>query len=61
MEMDIEKFDALRAYLAAHGYVESGEKICLQNLAGGVSNRTVLVKWPDGRSWVVKQALEKLR
>lgn len=61
MEMDIEKFDALRAYLAAHGYVESGEKICLQNLAGGVSNRTVLVKWPDGRSWVVKQALKKLR
>jgi 5-methylthioribose kinase len=61
MEIDIEQFDALRAYLAAHGHVGSSEKICLQNLAGGVSNRTVMVKWPDGRSWVIKQALNKLR
>jgi hypothetical protein len=30
-------------------------------LAGGVSNRTVLVERPTGESWVVKQALAKLR
>ncbi len=30
-------------------------------LAGGVSNRTVLVERPTGASWVVKQALPKLR
>ncbi len=30
-------------------------------LAGGVSNRTVLVERPTGEAWVLKQALEKLR
>ncbi len=30
-------------------------------LAGGISNRTVLVERPTGESWVLKQALEKLR
>ncbi|MDQ5809457.1 MAG: phosphotransferase [Actinomycetota bacterium] len=30
-------------------------------LAGGVSNRTVLVERPMGEAWVLKQALEKLR
>ncbi len=30
-------------------------------LAGGVSNRTVLIKRPTGEAWVLKQALEKLR
>jgi aminoglycoside phosphotransferase (APT) family kinase protein len=30
-------------------------------LAGGVSGRTVLVEWPDGRGRVFKQALPKLR
>src|SRR5262249_7051795 len=29
--------------------------------AGGVSNRTVLVKRPNGEAWVLKQALAKLR
>jgi aminoglycoside phosphotransferase (APT) family kinase protein len=33
----------------------------LSKLAGGVSNRTVLVEWPGGESWVLKQALPKLR
>ena len=61
MELDIENFDALRDYLAEHGYVPSGEKIFLENLAGGVSNRTVRVEWGDGRCWVIKQALTKLR
>jgi 5-methylthioribose kinase len=61
MELDIENFDALRDYLAEHGYVPSGAKIFLENLAGGVSNRTVRVEWGDGRCWVIKQALTKLR
>jgi len=61
MELDIENFDALRDYLAEHGYVPSGAKIFLENLAGGVSNRTVRVEWGDGRYWVIKQALTKLR
>ena len=30
-------------------------------LAGGISNRTVLVERPTGEAWVLKQALEKLR
>jgi 5-methylthioribose kinase len=33
----------------------------MQTLAGGVSNRTVLVRFEDGQTWVLKQALAKLR
>src|SRR5579863_10282539 len=61
MAFDIEHFDALTDYLTERGRVKSGETIVLEKLAGGVSNRTVRVKWPDGRAWVLKQALEKLR
>ena len=55
----------MRAYLRERGdLVEetlSAEVLDIQVLAGGVSNRTVLVTRPDGRAWVLKQALEKLR
>jgi 5-methylthioribose kinase len=61
MELDIENFDALRDYLAARGCVRLGETVSLCNLRGGVSNRTVKVAWADGRGWVLKQALSKLR
>lgn len=61
MQFDIEDFDALREYLAAQGYVQLREAVLLQNLRGGVSNRTVKVAWPDGHGWVLKQALAKLR
>jgi 5-methylthioribose kinase len=61
MELDIEDFHALRHYLATQGYVESAETVRFQKLCGGVSNRTVKVSWPDGRGWVLKQALAKLR
>src|ERR1700689_2028410 len=61
MEFDIENFAALRDYLSERGYVGSGDKISLENLAGGVSNRTVRVAWTGGRAWVLKQALAKLR
>src|SRR5208282_5856662 len=61
MEFDIEKFDALRDYLAERGYVKPGDTISLEKLAGGVSNRTVRLLWADGHGWVLKQALTKLR
>src|SRR5439155_21848724 len=39
----------------------SCEPVRLQTLAGGVSNRTVLVRFAEGQAWVIKQALAKLR
>jgi 5-methylthioribose kinase len=59
MELDIENFDALRCYMAEHA--GQGEPVSFNKLPGGVSNRVVKVTWADGRSWVVKQALAKLR
>jgi 5-methylthioribose kinase len=61
MELDIENFDALRDYLTRQEYVKLGEAVSFKNLQGGVSNRTVKVAWTDGRGWVLKQALAKLR
>src|ERR1700678_2455841 len=61
MELDIENFETLRSILSAKGYVESGERISFSKLAGGVSNRTVRLAWPDEHAWVLKQALAKLR
>ena len=61
MELNIEDFDALRAYLTQMKYAKLGESVSMKNLDGGVSNRTVKVSWPDGRAWVLKQALPKLR
>lgn len=59
--MDIEKSGDLRAYLLRMGKLEPDETFDMQVLSGGVSNRTVLLKRPDGQNWVLKQALEKLR
>jgi 5-methylthioribose kinase len=59
--LDIEDFDALRNYLTVRGYVKRGDTVSLNCLAGGVSNKTVKVGWADGRGWVLKQALSKLR
>jgi 5-methylthioribose kinase len=61
MRFDIEDFDGLRDYLTTRGYITSGETVSFTNLHGGVSNRTVKVAWADGRGWVLKQALAKLR
>jgi 5-methylthioribose kinase len=61
MQVDIEDFDGLRDYLTTRGYLKFGETVSFKNLHGGVSNRTVKVAWADGRGWVLKQALEKLR
>jgi len=59
--LDIEQHEALVAYLRRAGRVAPDESIAVHTLAGGVSNRTVLVERPNGEAWVLKQALAKLR
>ena len=60
-ELDIEQPGALEAYLRRTGRIPDAEQLAVRVLAGGVSNRTVLVERPGGEAWVVKQALPKLR
>jgi tRNA A-37 threonylcarbamoyl transferase component Bud32 len=59
--LDIERPGALVAYLRAHELIAAAEEPRVTVLAGGVSNRTVLVERESGEAWVVKQALAKLR
>lgn len=59
--LDIEDFGALADYLRRCSLSPEGGTPSFLKLAGGVSNRTVLVWFPDGRAWVLKQALPKLR
>ena len=59
--INIEDPAALLRYLRAHGRIGRDERPALRTLAGGVSNRTVLVRRGAGDDWVLKQALAKLR
>jgi 5-methylthioribose kinase len=59
--MNIEAPGELLDYLQRRGRVRATETPRLTVLAGGVSNRTVLVERGGGPDWVVKQALPKLR
>jgi aminoglycoside phosphotransferase (APT) family kinase protein len=59
--LDIENSEALLDYLRQTGRIGRDETPMVRNLAGGVSNRTVLVRRESGESWVLKQALERLR
>jgi 5-methylthioribose kinase len=59
--LDIEDPAALVAYLRDTGRVAPDETPAVHTLAGGVSNKTVLVERPTGEAWVLKQALPKLR
>lgn len=59
--MNIEAATELTTYLRESGRIDSGEEPRIAILAGGVSNRTVLVERKNGEAWVLKQALEKLR
>jgi len=59
--LDIENHEDLNKYLAESHRLGNTKVLSMQNLPGGVSNRAVLVHLDDGRSWVLKQALEKLR
>ena len=60
-QLDIEQTPALLAYLRASGRLAATETPRMTVLAGGVSNRTVLVERAGGEAWVLKQALTKLR
>jgi len=57
--LDIEDANSLGDYLRACG-LHDAQPVVSQTLAGGVSNRTVLLARADG-DWVIKQALNKLR
>jgi 5-methylthioribose kinase len=61
IEVDIENVDALTAYLRDSSCIAADETPHIRVLAGGVSNKTVLVQRASGEAWVVKQALPKLR
>jgi len=60
-ELDIEDRAQFEAYLLATGRASAGELASHKVLAGGVSSRTVLAAFTDGRAWVLKQSLAKLR
>jgi 5-methylthioribose kinase len=60
--LDIERPGSLVGYLKATSRIDKDEEATVSVLAGGVSNRTVLVeRTASGEGWVVKQALPKLR
>ena len=59
--MDIENTDQLLDYLEEFQGISKKDVAGIEVLAGGVSNRTVLVHRRNGPGWVLKQALEKLR
>jgi hypothetical protein len=59
--VDIEDAEALVAYLRDTGRICGDETPAVRTLAGGVSNKTVLVERAGGGAWVLKQALPKLR
>src|SRR4051794_19445638 len=60
-DLDIEQPGALGSYLRAKQVIAASEEPSVSVLAGGVSNRAVLVERASGEGWVVKQALAKLR
>jgi aminoglycoside phosphotransferase (APT) family kinase protein len=59
--LDIEQPGVLVRYLRETGRIAADEDPAITVLAGGVSNRTVLVERRNIDDWVVKQALAKLR
>jgi 5-methylthioribose kinase len=60
--LDIERTDSLLEYLRMRGRIGPREQPRFQRLAGGVSSRAVLVeREAPADSWVLKQALPKLR
>jgi aminoglycoside phosphotransferase (APT) family kinase protein len=59
--LDIEDPTSLIAYLRDNNRIGADETPRVRVLAGGVSNKTVLVERDNGDAWVLKQALPKLR
>lgn len=60
-QINIDQPGVLAAYLVERGLLGAAETPEVRTLAGGVSNRTVLVVRSDGSAWVAKQALHRLR
>jgi 5-methylthioribose kinase len=60
-QLDIEDRAAFEAYLLETDRAKPGDLASHKVLAGGVSSRTVLATFTDGRAWVLKQSLAKLR
>jgi aminoglycoside phosphotransferase (APT) family kinase protein len=61
MTINIEDPFALLPYLSTNHLIQLGDRPSVRVLSGGVSSRTVLVEVPGRPSFVVKQALAKLR
>lgn len=59
--IDVENFDELISYLRDTRRISSTETPTFRSLSGGVSNKTLLLTRSNGESWVIKQALSKLR
>jgi len=59
--IDIEDFVQLLGYLRDTDRIGSTETPGIRKLSGGVSNKTLLLTRSSGESWVLKQALPKLR
>ena len=59
--MDLESAAELSRYLAKKQLIASTDEIAFRLLSGGVSNKVVWIRLPDGREWVLKQSLRKLR
>jgi aminoglycoside phosphotransferase (APT) family kinase protein len=59
--LDIERPGELVAWLRLSGRISPDETPAVRPLSGGVSNRAMVVRRPGGDTWVVKQALERLR
>jgi tRNA A-37 threonylcarbamoyl transferase component Bud32 len=59
--LNIEQPEELLRHLRERGHVGADESPAITVLRGGVSNRTVLVERTGGESFVLKQALPKLR
>lgn len=61
IQLDIEQPPLLVDYLRQQQHIGPQEMPAITVLAGGVSNRAVLVERATGEAWVLKQALNKLR
>lgn len=59
--LNIEEPSELLAYLIATNRIRNKDNPKITVLRGGVSNRTVHIEFENGESWVLKQALTKLR
>ncbi len=59
--INVEEPSHLLLYLRERGLIDDGEEPAFQALTGGVSNRAILVEREGRESWVIKQALNKLR